>query len=90
MVGIVGRDHHLIGNHVRLLRRVQAHLRHLAVEHVVGVGVDGERNPLSHLHLTYVGLVDVGYHLHIVKIGDGEDVGNRHIGNDGLPDFHLA
>ena len=45
---------------------------------------------MPNFHLTNVGLVDVGYHLHIVKVGDGEDVGNRHVGNDGLPDFHLA
>ena len=73
-VGVRGVDHDLVCHYVRRGGRLQPHLPHRTVEGVVGICVDGEIDTLALLHGADVGLVDVGYDLHLAQVvGYGEE-----------------
>ena len=88
-VGVGGRDDHLVGYHIVGGGRLESHLLDFALEGVVGVGVDGEGDAVALLDAAYVGLIDIGYHLHIGKVlGDGEELGGVEAGCHGLAFLH--
>ena len=85
------RDDHRVGDDVLGDGGVQAHLRDLAAELLVGIGVDVEARHLADLDLPDVRLVDVGLHLHLGQVlGDGEQGRRREGGGDRLADVVLA
>ena len=90
-VGIVGVDHHRVGDHVLRHRGVQPHLAHRAVKFLAGIGVDGEGHGLADVDPPDVGLVDRGPGLYALGVAaDEKQAGDAHVGDHGLADVDLA
>ena len=84
-VGVVGRNDHLVGDHARFGRRLEPDLLDRPLERVVGIGVDGELDPLPVLDLADVRFVDIGDDLHLRQVvGDGEEGRRLEAGRYGL------
>ena len=50
---------------------------HGAFKHIIHVGVDSKGHSLPHFHLSYVSLVDVGFHLHLGQVIGQSEQGRR-------------
>ena len=90
MVGIFGAYKHLVCNHIRRCGGIYAHLRNFSDKHIIGISIDRERSILSYFHRTYVSLIYIGYHSHIVEVGNNKQISYIHIRNHRLPYFHLT
>ena len=87
----MGRDHYLVCYDARFGRRFEAYLLHASLERVVGVGIDGEFHALSVVYLSDVGLIDVGYNLHLRQVvGYGEERRSLETRGDGLSLLYRA
>ena len=90
-VGVVRSDLHRVGDDVLRHRGVQADLAHLAVKHLAGEGVHGERDGLAGMDVADVGLVDGHPDLHPRQVlGDQEQARRVQAGDHGLADVDAA
>ena len=89
-VVIACRDDDFVGHDVALRRGLLAHLGDVAVEDVVGEGIDGERDALPFLHAADVSLVDIGNDAHVGEVLCDDEEGWRVHGRGyGLSFLHL-
>ena len=78
MIRIGSFHYYFVCHYVGGCRWVQAHLGDGAGEYVIGIGIYGKSDALSHFYLAYVGLIHVSDYLHVVQVGYHIQVRNVH------------